>query len=41
MQTRKSILGFLKTNKTYIQEHFGIEKIGLFGSYARKDVIYA
>ncbi len=37
MQTGESILGFLRTNKAYIQEHFGIEKIGLFGSYARNE----
>jgi uncharacterized protein len=29
------ILSKLTQQKAYIQEHFGVEKIGLFGSYAK------
>ena len=33
--TREEILQKLKERKSYIQERYGVEKIGLFGSYAR------
>ena len=32
--TKEYILEKLKENKSYIQSEFGVEKIGLFGSYA-------
>jgi hypothetical protein len=32
--TREYILAKLQENKSYIQQEFGVEKIGLFGSYA-------
>lgn len=32
---RQSILEKLKQHKSYLEEHFGVEKIGLFGSYAK------
>lgn len=34
-QTRNSILETLRNHKAYMKEAFGVEKIGLFGSYAR------
>ncbi|MGE4294762.1 MAG: nucleotidyltransferase family protein [Campylobacterales bacterium] len=30
-----SILGEIQRQKPYLQQHFGVEKIGLFGSYAK------
>ena len=33
--TKNEILNELSKNKSYIQEHFEVEKIGLFGSYAK------
>ncbi len=33
--TKEEILQKLKEHKSYIQERYGVEKIGLFGSYAR------
>ena len=33
--TKDEILKILSDNKNYMQQHFEIEKIGLFGSYAR------
>jgi hypothetical protein len=33
---RQNILETLKRQKPYMQEHFGVEKIGLFGSYAKE-----
>ena len=33
--TKNDILNELSKNKDYIQEHFEVEKIGLFGSYAK------
>ena len=35
MMTKNDILNELSKNKDYIQEHFEVEKIGLFGSYAK------
>ena len=31
----KEILGILRQEKQYLQEHFGLVSIGLFGSYAK------
>jgi len=33
--TKDEILNQLSSNRDYIQEHFEVEKIGLFGSYAK------
>jgi uncharacterized protein len=33
---RDDILAFLEANKLLIQRDFGVERIGLFGSYARR-----
>ena len=33
--TKDDILTELSKNKSYIQQHFEVEKIGLFGSYAK------
>jgi len=33
--TKNEILTFLKDKKAYLQQHFGVISIGLFGSYAR------
>lgn len=33
--TKNEILDTLAKNKNYIKEHFEVEKIGLFGSYAK------
>ncbi|NPA81358.1 MAG: hypothetical protein GXO31_01990 [Epsilonproteobacteria bacterium] len=33
--TKEEILQFLKDNKSYLQSKFSVEKIGLFGSYAK------
>jgi len=35
--TREYVLNFLKDQKIELKEKFGIEKIALFGSYARDD----
>lgn len=35
--TKAIILDFLSNHKTQIQERFGIQKIGLFGSYAKNE----
>ena len=35
--TKEEILQKLKEHKSYIQERYGVEKIGLFGSYARNE----
>jgi predicted nucleotidyltransferase len=32
--TRNQILSTLRNHKNYIEEHFKVQKIGLFGSYA-------
>jgi predicted nucleotidyltransferase len=34
---KEEILKFLKQNKTFLHEKFGVKKIGLFGSYARDE----
>jgi predicted nucleotidyltransferase len=34
--TKNEILYELTKNKSYIKEHFEVEKIGLFGSYAKE-----
>jgi len=33
--TKKEILNELSKNKSYIEQNFEVEKIGLFGSYAK------
>jgi len=35
--TKAIILDFLSEHKVQIQERFGIQKIGLFGSYAKNE----
>ena len=35
--TKKEILDFLISNKTYMNLNFGVDKIGLFGSYSRNE----
>ena len=35
--TKDEILTFLKDKKAYLQQHFGVISIGLFGSYARDE----
>lgn len=35
--TRESILKFLKTHKQEFKEKYAVEKIGLFGSYAKNE----
>ncbi len=37
MNTKQEILAFLQSNKSYIQEHFYLTKVGLFGSFARDE----
>lgn len=32
---KQEIIASLKTEKNYLLQHFGVEEIGLFGSYAR------
>ncbi len=32
---KENIIESIRTEKPYLQEHFGVEEIGLFGSYAR------
>ncbi len=32
---KQSIIESIKSEKPYLQEHFGVEEIALFGSYAR------
>lgn len=36
MLNRKSILEFLRDNKDYLQKHFHLTKIGVFGSFAKE-----
>lgn len=33
--TKQQIITSIKAEKHYLQEHFGVEEIALFGSYAR------
>ncbi len=35
MQTKENIISFLKENKQIIQEKYAVNKIALFGSFAR------
>ncbi len=35
--TKAIILDFLSEHKAQLQERFGIQKIGLFGSYAKNE----
>lgn len=35
--TKKYIIDFLKFHKKELEEKFGVQKIGLFGSYARDE----
>jgi len=37
MQTQTTILNFLKEHKERLKEQFGVQKIGLFGSFARNE----
>jgi predicted nucleotidyltransferase len=32
---KQSIIASIKAEKSYLREHFGVEEIALFGSYAR------
>jgi len=35
--TKEYILNFLKSHKSELKEKYGVQKIGLFGSYARDE----
>ena len=35
MKTKEEILSLLKRHKPFFEAHFGVQKIGLFGSYAK------
>ena len=35
--TKDEVLAFLKTQKVFLQNQYGVLSIGLFGSYARGD----
>ncbi len=37
MQTKENIISFLKANKQTIQEKYDVNKIALFGSFARNE----
>jgi len=37
MTTKDSILDFIKANKSFLQEQYSVEKIALFGSFARNE----
>ncbi len=37
MLTKQDILKFLLDNKEYLQKHFHLTKIGVFGSFARNE----
>ena len=37
MLTKTEILLFLKKNKAYLHQQFGVEQIGIFGSFARDE----
>ena len=37
MLTQENILNFLSENKLFLREQFHIEKIGIFGSFARNE----
>lgn len=36
MLTRQELLKFLRDNKEYLQKHFHLTKIGVFGSFAKE-----
>ena len=35
MLRREEVIGILKKKRPYLRDNFGVEKIGLFGSFAR------
>ena len=35
--TKEDIIQYLRTNKKFLEEQFGVTKIALFGSYARNE----
>ena len=37
MTTKESILNYIKANKKILQEQYAVEKIALFGSFARNE----
>ena len=37
MLNRQDILSFLRDNKEYLQKHFHLTKVGIFGSFARDE----
>jgi hypothetical protein len=37
MLNRQDILSFLRDNKEYLQKHFHLTKMGIFGSFARDE----
>ena len=37
MNKKQEILDFLQSNKSYIQQHFSLTRVGLFGSFARDE----
>ncbi len=37
MDTKQEILDFLQSNKIYMQKHYFLTKVGLFGSFARNE----
>jgi hypothetical protein len=37
MLTRQDVLTFLRDNKEYLQQHFHLSKVGIFGSFARDE----
>ncbi len=37
MLTRQDLLSFLHDNKGYLQTHFHLTKVGIFGSFAREE----
>lgn len=37
MLTRQDVLSFLRDNKEYLQQHFHLSKVGIFGSFARDE----
>jgi uncharacterized protein len=36
-QSRATILRIIKNETPYLRDHFGVERIGLFGSFARNE----
>jgi len=37
METRTEVLKFLQENKQYLESHYHVKKVGLFGSFARNE----